>query len=71
MKPTQEQKDLITAISNEISGWVSTNDIDSPSHWNLIKDFCESLELQEYQQNNLNNAMNGLMSFIKEIGEIK
>jgi hypothetical protein len=71
MKPTQEQKDLITAISNEISGWASTNDIDSSSHWNLIEEFCMSLELQEYQQKQLNNALDGVMSFIKEIGEIK
>jgi len=26
MKPTQEQKDLINAISKEISGWANTND---------------------------------------------
>jgi len=71
MKPTQEQKDLINAISKEISGWVVTNDIDSPSHWNLIEEFCESLELQEYQQNKLNDALDEIMSFIKEIGEIK
>jgi hypothetical protein len=71
MKPSQEQKDLIVAISKEISGWVVTNDIDSPSHWNLIEEFCESLELQEYQQNKLNDALDEIMSFIKEIGEIK
>lgn len=71
MKLTQEQKDLINAISREISGWQSTNDIDSPSHWTLIEEFCESLELQEYQQKNLNDALNELMYFIQEIEEIK
>lgn len=71
MKPTQEQKDLIIAISNEIAGWASTNDIDSSSHWNLIKEFCGGLELQRYQEENLNNALDELMSFVKEIGRIK
>lgn len=71
MKPSEQQKDLITKISNEIAGWANTNDIDSSSHWNLIEEFCESLELQEYQQNKLNDALDEIMSFIKEIGEIK
>lgn len=65
MKPSQEQKDLINAISSEISGWQSTNDIDSSSHWNLISEFCESLELSEEETQDLNFSLDNIMTLIK------
>lgn len=65
MKPTQEQKDLINAISREISGWQTTNDIDSSSNWTLIEEFCESLELSEKKELALNQALDEILSIIK------
>ena len=67
MKPSQKQKDLIIAISNEIAGWENTNDIDSPSHWNLIEEFCESLELDIPIESVLKNAIDDIMTIIKTI----
>jgi len=66
MKPSQRQKDLILAISKEISGWANTNDIDSSSHWNLITEFCESLELEESKESILNNCLDEIMTIIKQ-----
>lgn len=67
MKPNQKQKDLISKISNEISGWSNTNDIDSPSHWNLIEEFCESLELPEKKELALNQSLDEVLSIIKGV----
>jgi hypothetical protein len=67
MKPTQEQKDLIVAISKEISGWASTNDIDSHSNWTLIEEFCVSLELPEKKELALNQSLDEIFSLIKGI----
>jgi hypothetical protein len=66
MKPSQEQKDLITAISKEIAGWANTNDIDSSSHWNLIEEFCESLELSVLHTAKLNDCLSDIMTIIKQ-----
>lgn len=66
MTPSQRQKNLILAISNEISGWANTNDIDSSSHWNLITEFCESLELDETKESILNNCLDEIMTIIKQ-----
>lgn len=65
MKPNEKQKELISKISNEISGWAGTNDIDSSSHWNLISEFCESLELDETEEDILNEALDEIMTIIK------
>jgi hypothetical protein len=65
MKPNQNQKDLISKISSEIAGWANTNDIDSSSHWNLIFEFCETLELPVKDQLLLNEALDDIMALIK------
>jgi len=65
MKPSEQQKDLITKISKEIAGWANTNDIDSPSHWNLIEEFCESLDLPERKEMELNESLDNIMTIIK------
>lgn len=67
MKPSEKQKQLIRQIASEISGWESTNDIDSPSHWNLIEEFCESLELTEKKELALNQSLDEIMSLIKSV----
>jgi hypothetical protein len=65
MKPSEKQKDLIAKISSEIAGWANINDIDNKFHWNLIENFCQSLELQNLQQNRLNNALDQIMEVVK------
>jgi hypothetical protein len=65
MKPTEQQKELISKISKEIAGWANTNDINSSSHWNLITEFCESLELEETKESILNNCLDEIMTIIK------
>jgi len=66
MKLTEQQKELISKISKEIAGWANTNDIDSSSHWNLITEFCESLELEESKESILNNCLDEIMTIIKQ-----
>ena len=65
MKPNQNQKDLIAKISSEIAGWANTNDIYSSSHWNLICEFCETLELQVEDDLLLHEALDNIMVVIK------
>jgi hypothetical protein len=65
MEPSEKQKALIYKISSEIAGWANTNDIDSSSHWNLICEFCESLELPEKDELLLNEALVEIMAIIK------
>ena len=66
MKPSEKQKELISKISKEISGWANTNDIDSSSHWNLIEEFCESLELSVLHTAELNDCLSDIMTIIKQ-----
>jgi hypothetical protein len=65
MKPSQKQKDLIAKIASEIAGWANTNDIDSSSHWTLICEFCENLELPVKDELLLNEALDDIMALIK------
>jgi predicted transcriptional regulator len=65
MKPNVKQIELIRKIASEIKGWANTNDINSSSHWNLIVEFCESLELTEKEELELNEALDKIMTVIK------
>ena len=38
MKPTSTQKEVIETSKRLISYWLSTNDLDSPSHISIIED---------------------------------
>lgn len=38
MKPTSTQKEVIETSKRLISYWLSTNDLDSPSHITIIED---------------------------------
>lgn len=70
MKPSEEQKQLISLISNEIAGWENTNDINSPSHWTLIEEFCNyevDALLYDTQRKRLNNALDEIMGVIKSM----
>ena len=66
MKPNEQQKELISKISNEIAGWANTNDIDSPSHWCLIEEFCRICDLSEHHESILNNCLDEIMTIIKQ-----
>jgi hypothetical protein len=39
MKPNDNQKEVIQAISNTVSYWEQTNDINSPSHFSEIDEW--------------------------------
>jgi hypothetical protein len=65
MKPSEKQKDLIAKISSEIAGWANTNDIDSSSHWNLISDFCEGLDIPAKDEALLCMTLDDIMVVIK------
>lgn len=69
MKPSENQKDLIAKISSEIAGWASTNDIDSSSHWNLIEEFCQGLELPDKDYALLCMTLDDIMVVIKRTKE--
>lgn len=47
MKPTEFQTKIANIISGTIKHWGSTNDISSPSHFSLIDDDVNSLEISE------------------------
>ena len=38
MKPTSAQKEVIETSKRLVSYWLSTNDLDSPSHISIIED---------------------------------
>ena len=38
MKPTSTQKEVIETAKRLVSYWLSTNDLDSPSHISIIED---------------------------------
>jgi hypothetical protein len=65
MKPSQNQKDLISKISSEIAGWANTNDIDSQSMYSLIEEFCQGLELQENNEKWLIYSLEEMFTIIK------
>lgn len=70
MKPSEEQKQLIELISNEIEGWQNTNDITSMSHWTLIEEFCNyevDALLDDFQRKRLNNGLDEIMGVIKSM----
>ena len=71
MKPREQQKDLITKISKEIAGWANVSNIDSKVIYISIEQFCETLEMQRYQSDDLYFALEKIIDIIKEIEEIK
>ena len=71
MKPTSQQKDLISEISKEIAGWANETNIGTISHLQSINDFCVSLELQTYQTHCLYYGLINLLESIIEVEEIK
>jgi hypothetical protein len=71
MKPTNQQKDLISEISKEIAGWANLTNIGTISHLQSINDFCVSLELQTYQTEHLSRGLQNLLEVIIEVEEIK
>jgi hypothetical protein len=44
MKPNKNQLIVINTIKSSIEDWNNTNDISSPSHWNLIDESINTLE---------------------------
>lgn len=68
MKPNTKQLSLIQDIAAEIASWSKTNDISSPSHWNLIEEFVKyqlDVELNEEDTRHLADALSGIMEVIR------
>lgn len=44
MKPTSTQREVIETSKRLVSYWLSTNDLDSPSHITIIEDEINALD---------------------------
>lgn len=44
MKPTNKQLKICQELISIIKGWSTTNDIHSPSHWNLIEESLDEMK---------------------------
>lgn len=76
MKPTEKQKIVINVVAGHIKHWQNTNDINSPSHWNLnderVHDNDISMDFRnELDENGLilkiGNKLSDLLSLIRQI----
>lgn len=65
---TKNQKFVIEKCIAILDGWLSTNDIDSPSHYTIIDEFMFDLEEDTYDGENpeiLDKHMIGLLNIIR------
>lgn len=62
MKPSIKQQENIKAIVSTIEHWMITNDINSPSHWNLNDEWYTSILLQYDIDNELQNEIGEKLS---------
>ena len=69
MKPTSTQKEVIETSKRLISYWLSTNDLDSPSHINIIEDEVYAIDsLSTDEQLLIINNLVDLLKTIKYLG---
>lgn len=47
MKPTPRQQKLIEEVQNQASFWMTTNDIDSPTHYCDMEEEVQKLEMDD------------------------
>ena len=65
---TKNQQFAIKKCIAILDGWLNTNDINSPSHYNIIDEFMFDLEEDTYDGENpeiLGKHMIGLLNIIK------
>jgi hypothetical protein len=69
MKATENQKALAELIGDDIRFMIETNDIDSPSHYNLITESVEDLgevfNLSEASMESLENSIYDIYNLIR------
>ena len=65
MKPTSTQKEVIETSKRLISYWLSTNDLDSPSHISIIEDEVYAIDSLSTDEQLL--IINNLVDLLKTI----
>lgn len=68
MVATKNQKLAIQKCMAILDGWITSNDINSPSHYNIIDEFMFDLEEDTYDGENteiLGKHMIGLLNIIR------
>ena len=65
MKPTSTQKEVIETSKRLISYWLSTNDLDSPSHISIIEDEVYAIDSLSTDEQVL--IINNLIDLLKTI----
>lgn len=67
MKPSKQQKEICEMIKSQASFWMSSNDIDSPTHLCDIDEEVARLELNEDMESELSFALKELYYIVKGI----
>ena len=65
MKPTSTQKEVIETSKRLVSYWLSTNDLDSPSHISIIEDEVYAIDSLSTDEQVL--IINNLVDLLKTI----
>ena len=65
MKPTSTQKEVIETTKRLVSYWLSTNDLDSPSHISIIEDEVYAIDSLSTDEQVL--IINNLVDLLKTI----
>ena len=65
MKPTSAQKEVIETSKRLVSYWLSTNDLDSPSHISIIEDEVYAIDGLSTDEQAL--IINNLVDLLKTI----
>lgn len=71
MKPSTKQRTLIRDFIKYFDGLQYTNDIDSPSHNNLVSEECRLMQdnysLNDIQTKKLNESLWNILNIIRKI----
>lgn len=65
MKPNKQQKEICELIKSQASFWMSSNDIDSPTHLCDIDEEVDKLDLEEDIASELSFALTQLYQTVK------
>ena len=65
MKPNKQQKAICELIKSQVSYWMSSNDIDSPTHLCDIDEEVATLELEEDMKIELSFVLKELYRIVK------
>lgn len=65
MKLSKQQKEICELIKSQVSFWMNSNDIDSPTHLCDIDEEVSRLELDEDMESELSFALKELYYIVK------